>query len=128
MQNIKGFHIHMYFTPDQEDSARQVWDDAKTYWNKKHPERVGRFHTKPVGPHVTGSFQIWVDFAERDEALAWVTDNRCGLKAMIHKVTNDDHHDHTEAVTWYGDLGYKVLDISIFSPSVPKGQKTPSLR
>jgi DOPA 4,5-dioxygenase len=115
MHDIRGYHIHIYFNKQtkSEETATVVWDKAKTDWGEKN---VGRFHRDPVGPHTTGSFLIWVDSEKRDYALEWTTNNRQGLKAMMHKVTDDDFHDHTEAVTWYGDGGPHILDTSIFKP------------
>ncbi|MCI5060640.1 MAG: DOPA 4,5-dioxygenase family protein [Alphaproteobacteria bacterium] len=113
LDGVQGFHIHVYFNKLQEPLGRQVWEQAKKDWGG---DRVGRFHTKPVGPHTTGSFQVWVNPSEAHKALNWTTNNRNGLKAMIHKVTDDDFHDHTESVTWYGDGGPHILDTSIFKP------------
>jgi len=113
--DIRGFHIHVYFNKAtaEEQVASDLRDKAKNDWGDA---AVGRFHRDPVGPHLTGSFLVWVNPDQRDFALDWTTDNRNGLRAMMHKVTDDDHHDHTEAVTWYGDLGPDIIDISIFEP------------
>lgn len=113
LEDIRGFHIHVYFDKDTESEmkASRLREKAKQDWGDA---AVGRFHRNPVGPHLTGSFLIWAEPDERDKALSWTTKNRNGLKAMMHKVTSDDLHDHTEAVTWYGDGGPHILDISIF--------------
>lgn len=114
MYDIKGFHIHVYFDKDTktEQTARDLREKAITDWGDK---AVGRFHRDPIGPHLTGSFLIWVDPEQRYEAISWTTENRNGLRAMMHKVTEDDFHDHTEAVTWYGEGGHQILDVSIFA-------------
>ena len=111
---IRGFHIHVYFNKAtaEEQTALDLREKAKKDWGE---DVVGRFHRDPIGPHLTGSFQIWVNPEQRDFALDWTTENRNGLRAMMHKVSKDGHHhDHTEAVTWYGDLGPDIIDVSIF--------------
>lgn len=110
---IRGYHIHVYFNKASasEQTALELREKAKAHWGEKV---VGRFHRDPIGPHTTGSFQIWIDKDQRDEAIEWTTANRNGLKAMMHKVTDDHLHDHTEAVTWYGDGAPQILDTSIF--------------
>lgn len=119
---IRGYHIHVYFNKASasEQTALELREKAKEYWGER---AVGRFHRDPIGPHTTGSFQIWIYKGQRDEAIEWTTANRNGLKAMMHKVTGDSmeahFHDHTEAVTWYGEGAPQILDTSIFK-SEPK--------
>ncbi len=115
LSDIRGFHIHVYFNKltKTEDIARDVREQAKKDWGDAS---VGRFHLDPIGPHKTGSFLVWVEPEQIHKALDWVTANRNGLDAIIHKVTDDDLHDHTEAVTWYGAGNPQILDTSIFKP------------
>lgn len=117
MGRLRGYHIHVYFNKatESEQVAHDLCEKAKADWGEKP---VGKFHLDPIGPHLTGSFQIWVNPEQRDFAIDWTTQNRNGLRAMMHKVSDDGHHhDHTEAVTWYGDLGPDIIDVSIFEPN-----------
>lgn len=119
MSKIDGYHIHVYFkkATASEETAKTLREQAKADWGEK---AVGRFHRDPIGPHLTGSFLIWVNPEQRDFAIDWTTKNRNGLRAMMHKVSDDGHHhDHTEAVTWYGDLGPDIIDVSIFAENTP---------
>ncbi|HVF38123.1 MAG TPA: DOPA 4,5-dioxygenase family protein [Sphingomicrobium sp.] len=108
MTVIHDFHAHIYFDPDQVETARAL--AAQVQANFGVP--VGHFHLRPVGPHPRGSVQMTVPTDRFGEMASWLAVHRDGLTIFAHASTGDDRADHTQHVIWFGPS--ESLELSIF--------------
>ncbi|OUR93555.1 4,5-dioxygenase [Halobacteriovorax marinus] len=109
MQEIKDFHIHLYYDESTINIAKEVGLKAQSEFDIS----IGRFHEKNVGPHPRWSVQLSIPTDKFGEILAWVSLNRKGLTIFSHPNTGDDLLDHTEHSIWMGEL--LELNTKIFS-------------
>lgn len=109
MHELRGFHAHIYFNPDELGTAQRLAHEASTLFNAT----VGRFHERPVGPHPRGSCQLTIAKERFGEFTEWAALNRLGLTIFAHAETGDDLADHSAHVIWFGPS--EPLDLSIFS-------------
>ena len=108
MQNLRDFHAHIYFNPDELAAAQALARDAKALFGVA----VGHFHERPVGPHPRGSCQLTVPRERFGEFAEWAVVNRRALTIFAHAETGDDLADHTAHVIWFGPS--EPLNLSIF--------------
>jgi len=108
MAQVRDFHAHIYFDPEEVDHARSLAEAARARFHLS----VGHFHLRPVGPHPRGSCQLTV-LPEKFGAFAqWMALNRAGLTIFAHASTGDEKADHTRHVIWFGES--EPLNLSIF--------------
>jgi aromatic ring-cleaving dioxygenase len=105
---IRGFHAHIYYDPEQVGRARALAAAAQD----RFAVAVGRFHLRPVGPHPRGSCQLTVPRELFGDVAQWLTLNRRGLTIFAHADTGNDLPDHTDHVIWFGPS--EALDLSMF--------------
>jgi DOPA 4,5-dioxygenase len=108
MQQIKGYHAHVYFHADSIERARDVCERAAQLF----PLKMGRVHERPVGPHPDWSCQLAFGPELLGDVLPWLALNRQGLVVFLHPDTGDDLLDHTEHAIWMGAV--RPLDLSVF--------------
>ena len=106
---IRDFHAHIYYDPEQVDLARELAAAAQA----RFPVAVGHFHLRPVGPHPRGSCQMTVPTDLFGDVAQWLVLNRGPLTIFAHANTGDDLADHTQHVIWFGES--EKLNLSIFS-------------
>lgn len=105
---MRDFHAHLYFDPDQLETAQAVAREAQA----RFAVPVGHSHQRPVGPHPRGSCQLTVP-ADRFGAFAgWAALNRRGLTIFAHADTGEDLADHRDHVIWFGPS--EPLNLAIF--------------
>lgn len=109
MTQIRDFHAHIYFNPDELPAAQALAAEAQ----RRFAVAVGHFHQRPVGPHPRGSVQLTVAPDRFGDFAAWASVHRAGLTIFAHASTGDDRTDHTHNVIWFGPS--EALDLSIFS-------------
>lgn len=109
MHELRGFHAHIYFDPEELGAAQRLAREANTLFNVV----VGRFHQHPVGPHPRGSCQLTVPAERFGEFARWAVLHRLGLTIFAHAETGDDLADHSAHVIWFGPS--EPLNLSIFS-------------
>lgn len=105
---IRDFHAHIYFNPDQVDTAKALGHAARKSFGV--PE--GHYHLGPVGPHPRGSCQLTVPADQFGEVAQWLVLNRGELTIFAHANTGDDLADHTRHVIWFGES--EELNLAIF--------------
>jgi DOPA 4,5-dioxygenase len=105
---IRDFHAHIYFDPEEVETARALGDEAQ----KRFGVPVGQYHLRPVGPHPRGSVQLTVPPDRFGEFAQWLALNRGELTIFVHANTGEDLADHTRHDIWYGNS--EPLDLSIF--------------
>ena len=111
MGNIRDFHAHIYFNPEELEQAKALGDRAAQLFSVP----TGHYHQRPVGPHPRGSCQLTVPPERFGDFAQWMVLNRSGLTIFAHASTGDDLADHTHNVIWFGPS--ERLDLSIFGVS-----------
>ncbi|MFJ4195623.1 DOPA 4,5-dioxygenase family protein [Pseudomonas sp. NPDC089534] len=108
MQQIKGYHAHVYYDAGTIEQARALCEQAA----QRFPLTMGRMHERLVGPHPDWSCQLAFGPELIGDVLPWLALNRKGLVVFLHPDTGDDLLDHTEHAIWMGAV--RPLDLSIF--------------
>lgn len=108
MPEITGYHAHVYFDADTEDTARQLCQEAARLF----PVQMGRMHARNVGPHPRWSCQLGFAADIFDQVIPWLMLNRQGLTIFAHPETGDHLADHRDHALWMGEM--LELDLSIF--------------
>ena len=103
----ENYHAHIYFNDDSKVLAKKLCSISADDFNLK----VGRFHEKPVGPHLYSSCQITFSSNDFDKYLTWLDASRENLTVFVHPVTGDELKDHTEFAYWLGHEVKLKLDI-----------------
>jgi DOPA 4,5-dioxygenase len=109
MAEILNFHAHIYFDAGEIDAAQRLAAEAE----RRFGVAVGRFHSRPVGPHPRGSCQLTVATERFGEFASWAMLNRAGLTIFAHPTTGDEIADHTRHVVWFGKS--ETLDLSVLA-------------
>jgi len=105
---IRDFHAHIYFNPDQVETAKALGYAAR----EKFGVPEGHYHLRPVGPHPRGSCQLTVPAGQFGQVAQWLVLNRGDLTIFAHANTGDDLADHTRHVIWFGES--EKLNLAIF--------------
>jgi DOPA 4,5-dioxygenase len=105
---IQGYHAHIYFNPDEIETARAFARAAHDAFGVP----VGHFHTAPVGPHPRGSCQLSLRPEQFAQFAAWASEARGDLTIFAHGLSGNDLADHTRYVIWFGTS--EPLDMTIF--------------
>ena len=103
------YHVHIYFADETEPEA---WSLRGQLESRPEVQALGRFHTKPVGPHPCRQFQLLTDQENLPSLIAWLEANRRGLNVLIHPVIDDDYEAHTTEASWLGTP--QILRLEIF--------------
>ncbi|WP_061288852.1 DOPA 4,5-dioxygenase family protein [Azotobacter vinelandii] len=56
-----------------------------------------------VEPHTMPMFEIDIEQASVDAAVAWLDANRGGFSVLVHPVQEDEYEAHTKRAIWLGD-------------------------
>ena len=105
---IRDFHAHIYFDPEEVETARALGDAA----HERFGVPVGRYHLRPVGPHPRGSVQLTVPAEQFCDFAQLLALNRGDLTIFAHANTGEDLADHTGHVIWFGPS--ESLDLTLF--------------
>ncbi|WP_024695462.1 DOPA 4,5-dioxygenase family protein [Pseudomonas syringae] len=108
MQDVHGYHAHVYFDAQTLDQAQALCEAAAG----KFAVQMGRVHQKRVGPHPDWSCQLAFEHAQFADVMLWLALNRNGLVVFTHPLTGDERLDHTEHAIWMGAV--RPLDLSVF--------------
>ena len=96
---IKGYHAHLYYTPDTRPVAARL----RAVIGERFPQaRIGNWHDEPVGPHPAAMYQVAFAVEEFPRLVPWLTLNREGLDILVHPLTDDSVADHTRFALWLG--------------------------
>lgn len=108
MNEIHGYHAHVYYDADSLEQARQLCEEAVRLFGVK----MGRMHQRPVGPHPDWSCQLAFGNDGFAAVVPWLALHRDGLVVFIHPDTGDDLRDHRDHAIWMGAV--RPLDLSLF--------------
>jgi aromatic ring-cleaving dioxygenase len=109
MTDIRDFHAHIYYDPDEVGKAQTLGAALQ----RRFGVPLGHFHMRPVGPHPRGSCQVTVPTKQFGEVATWLSINRAGLTVFAHASTGDDRADHLRNVIWFGPS--ETLNLAIFA-------------
>jgi DOPA 4,5-dioxygenase len=102
---ITGFHAHIYFDTTTRNVAARVRETLGDRFSVK----LGRWHDKPIGPHLKPMYQVAFTPDQFDQVVPWLMLHREGLDILVHPTTGDDVADHTDHALWLGEkLGVNV--------------------
>jgi aromatic ring-cleaving dioxygenase len=108
-QNVhQRYHAHVYFDADTVEQGRRLCEDAAARFGVK----MGRVHSRLVGPHPQWSCQLAFDADQFDELIPWLDEHRGNLSVLVHGLSGNDLADHTTHASWLG-APWK-LDLSMF--------------
>ena len=107
-RSIRTFHAHVYFDGiEQLATAAHIREQAK----RDFDVQLGRWRTKPVGPHPLPMYQITFYADQLTEILPWLMSVRGKLSILIHAQTErSDLMDHTAGAMWLGPALNLKLD------------------
>ena len=108
IDNMKHFHVHIYFNPADSQLAYAVFKNA----NLMNLFEFVKFHEQPIGPHPTGMIEMHFNETSYNQVVDWVEVHREIFSVLIHQDTGDDFKDHRESIRWLGTP--VVLDFSFF--------------
>jgi aromatic ring-cleaving dioxygenase len=101
------YHAHVYFEQETLEFAKELCKKAGHVFTLE----VGTVHQKPIGPHPKWSCQITFSSSDSEQFIPWLEDNRQGLSVLVHALTGDNLHDHTENAYWLGNEVELSLDL-----------------
>ncbi|AIR88922.1 DOPA 4,5-dioxygenase family protein [Pseudomonas cremoricolorata] len=108
MQQIQGYHAHVYFDAATQAQARELCEQAAQLFAVS----TGRMHQRAVGPHPDWSCQLAFGPDVLGEVLPWLALHRKGLVIFLHPLTGDELADHRDHAIWMGAV--RPLKLSIF--------------
>lgn len=147
LPRIKEWHLHVYFLASNQEQVALA-DGLRTKiisavaehrfvavchgvgtsilpnLSAEDAARVPLFNTKPIGPHVSGSFEVWVPREYLSELLGWALPRRGKLTYLLHPLGEDELTAHTRDVAFFGTP--YPLDTSVFDSSHAQTNMTKS--
>ncbi|HMN79259.1 MAG TPA: DOPA 4,5-dioxygenase family protein [Burkholderiaceae bacterium] len=110
---IVSFHAHVYYDPA---ATRVVAERLRERISDLFVVQLGRWHDRPVGPHVQAMYQVAFAPPVFASFVPWLMLNRDGLTVLVHANTLEPYRDHTEHALWLGEklpIKGEVLDARI---------------
>ena len=109
------FHAHIYFDGSDRTAAERLHSELR---GKKGTGDlvdvifVGEMTHRPVGPHPVPQYEVHF----YRQALPTIVERikASGLRALVHRLTDDDLADHTSQAIWIGEP--LTLDLSVLDP------------
>jgi aromatic ring-cleaving dioxygenase len=109
------FHAHIYYDASDRSAAAQLHSDLKA---KKGAGDltgvifVGEMTDRAVGPHPIPQYEVHFYGKALPTVIERIKVNR--LRALVHRLTDDDLADHTSQALWIGEP--LALDLSVLDP------------
>ena len=107
IDQIEDWHAHIYFDADSRDAAWTLREQIEAEFDIE----MGRFHERPVGPHLRWSYQVLFRPELFSQLIPWLALNRGDLVVFIHPNTDDELKDHRDRAVWLGAKLDLKLDI-----------------
>ncbi|GAB9471094.1 Dopa 4,5-dioxygenase [Globisporangium polare] len=124
-EEIKEWHFHVYWLENRSEQGfaradalrrlllEHVESDPSNFIavfhgvsQKQYPALIGSpppMNRKPVGPHPSGSFEVWVPKESFVRLLSFFTLHRGALSIFLHPLTKDQRVDHSaQRAIWLG--------------------------
>lgn len=122
MDELKGYHAHVYFDAATRSTAERLRDTIV----EKFTVRAGAFSDEPRGPHPIAQFNVIFEPPEFQKIVPWLMFNREGLNVLVHPLTESSYDDHSRNALWLGtpvDLRLDVLRPKYSEALLPTAQQ-----
>jgi DOPA 4,5-dioxygenase len=109
------FHAHIYYDASDRSAAEQLHSELKTKMGTGDLLDVifvRAMTDRAVGPHPVPQYEIHFYGKALPTVLGRINANR--LRALVHRLTDDDLADHTSQALWIGEP--LTLDLSVLDP------------
>lgn len=109
------YHAHIYFDPSSRAAAERLRSEflaGKGSGDLADVTFVGDMRDRPVGPHPLPQYEVHFHGKGLGVVLRLIRDR--GLRALVHRLTDDDLADHTTQAIWIGEP--LALDLSVLDP------------
>lgn len=109
------FHAHIYYDASDRSAAEQLHTELKTHLGTGDlldVNFVGAMTDQPVGPHPVPQYEVHFYGKALPTMLGRI--NAHQLRALVHRLTDDDLADHTTQALWVGEP--LTLDLSVLDP------------
>ena len=109
------FHAHIYYDVSARTAAEQLHAELRTgkgTGDLADVLFVGEMTDRPVGPHPVPQYEVHFYGRALPAVLERIKANR--LRALVHRLTDDDLADHTSQAVWIGEPF--ILDLSVLDP------------
>jgi len=109
------FHAHIYYDASDRSAAARLHVDLKTRQGTGDLTEVvfvGEMTDRAVGPHPIPQYEVHFYGKALPIVLERIKVN--GLRALVHRLTDDDLADHTSQALWIGEP--LALDLSVLDP------------
>jgi aromatic ring-cleaving dioxygenase len=110
-----AFHAHIYYDLSERSAAEQLHSQlqtAKGTGDLVDVIFVGEMTDRPVGPHPIPQYEVHFYGKALPTVLDRIKTNR--LRALVHRLTDDDLADHTSQALWIGEP--LTLDLLVLDP------------
>ena len=109
------FHAHIYYEASDRTAATQLQTELQT--RKGMGDLVdiifvGDMTDRAVGPHPMPQYEVHFYRKALPIVLERIKTN--GLRALVHRLTDDDLADHTSQALWIGEP--LALELSVLDP------------
>ena len=98
LENIQGYHAHVYFDSMSRDKAISLREPLTKYFQIT----LGKVHENPIGPHPQAMYQVAFKSKEFGRIVPWLMLNRQKLSILVHPNTGKDLEDHESYPLWLG--------------------------
>ena len=109
------FHAHVYYEAADRATAHKLHSElqaTKGLGDLADVVFVGEMRDHPVGPHPRPQFEVHFYGKALPTVLERIKAN--SLRALVHRLTNDDLADHTSEALWIGEP--LSLDLTVLDP------------
>lgn len=109
------FHAHIYYDASERFVAERLHTELQTTKGTGDLVDVifvGAMTDRPVGPHPRAQYEVHFYGDALQTILDRIRSNR--LRALVHRLTDDDLADHTSRALWIGEP--LPLDLSVLDP------------
>jgi DOPA 4,5-dioxygenase len=109
------FHAHIYFDDAHRPAASRLRGELQAGMGAGELVDVvfvGKMTDGPAGPHPLPQYEV--HFLGNALATVIARIQAHGLRALVHRLTDDDLADHTSQAHWIGEP--LALDLSVLDP------------
>ena len=114
-EDAAPYHAHIYFEPASRVIAERLRAEflaGKGSGDLASVSFVGEMRDRAVGPHPMPQYEVHFEGKGLAAILRRIRDH--GLRALVHRLTDDDLADHTTQAIWIGEP--LALDLSVLDP------------
>ena len=114
-ESADPYHAHIYYDASDRPVAEQLHSELRTRsgaGDLVDVVFVGEMTDRPVGPHPVPQYEVHFYAKALPAILEKIKTYR--LRALVHRLTDDDLADHTSQALWIGEP--LTLDLLVLDP------------